>query len=152
VTLFAPDGYWRDVTEQVISRGYSPGASYLAPYPRVSSGQVFGDQAITNDGDIEAWPTWTVVGPLEQFTATNLTTGQTFTLTTSLAAGQTVTITTLRPTVRGPNGDNLAGGLNWPQAYLWPLLPGDNRVSFAAAGADVGTAINLAFHPRFEGW
>ena len=84
-------------------------------------------------------------------TATNHTAADAqFTLTYDLAAGQQITITTLRPTVRGPTGQNLTGSLDWPACELWPLLPGINDVEFQVSGSGTGTGITLEYYPRFE--
>jgi hypothetical protein len=100
---------------------------------------------------VAAWPEWTITGPASEIVATNHTYGQSFTLTYDLDAGETLTITTQRPTVRGPAGENLAGSLNWPEAYLWALAPGLNDIEFEVTGANTGTSISLAYHPRYEG-
>lgn len=152
LTLLCPDSYWRDVTPVILRREFQGGnTSFFAPYPTVSGGQILGDTTLTNDGDVQAWPSWTITGPATSITATNYTTGQTFTLSTTLTPGELVTITTKRPTVRGPAGQSLINALNWPAAYLWGLVPRANSVNFGVAGADIGTAIELSFFPRYEG-
>lgn len=151
VTLIAPDGYWRSVEPLTETRAFTAGASFLSPFLTVSPGSVLGSTTITNVGDVEAWPTWTVTGPATQVTATNNTTNQEWVFTYSLAAGEIATITTKRPTVRGPAGQNLVGRINWPAAYLWPLRDGTNSVNFQVAGAANGTSIVMSYYPRFEG-
>lgn len=152
LTLMCPDGYWRDVTPVRYERVFQPGnSSFFDPYPTVTSGQILGETFLGNDGDVDAWPSWTITGPATAITATNYTTGLTFTLTVTLAPGELVTITTRRPTVRGPSGESLINALNWPAAYLWGLPPGTNHVNLNVAGADAGTAIELTFYPRYEG-
>lgn len=151
LTLYAPDGAWYDTQQIRVPRSYGVGADYLHPYMTVSSSQVLGQTTIQNPGDLEAWPTWTITGPATQIVATNNTTGDTFTLTCTLTADQTVAITTLQPSVRGPAGENLVNALNWPRAYLWPLESGDNSITFTVSGGGVGTLIELAYNPRYEG-
>jgi hypothetical protein len=151
LTLMAPDGYWRDTAAVVENREYLPGTSFLAPFPQVSAGQVLGQSSVNNPGDVTAWPVWTINGPATVVTAANQTTGQSFVLTQAIAAGETITVTTKQPAVRGPVGQNLVNQLNWPDAYLWGLLPGDNDVNFAVAGASTGTKITLSFYPRYDG-
>ncbi len=151
LTLLAPDGYWRDVQQTTVYREFAAGSPYLNPYRTVTSSQVLGDTTIVNPGEVPAWPEWTITGPASAIEATNNTTGQTFTITYTLTAGQSITITTLQPTVRGPVGENIASALNWPAAYLWPLLPGSNSVSFDVTGAGAGTTITLSYHARYEG-
>jgi hypothetical protein len=151
ITLYCPDGYWRDTQPQTVTRRNSGTAvPYLTNYPTVSSSQVLGATTVNNSGEVEAWPVWTLTGPAAGLTATNHTTDQMFALTAPLAAGQTLTITTNRPTVRGPAGENLVGALDWPASELWPLAPGDNAVDFQVAGASTGTEITLTYYPRYE--
>lgn len=153
LTLLCPDGHWRATAPQVVQRAYSAGGGpFLAPYIRVSSGQVLGDTDLTNPGDVDGWPVWTITGPASAITATNYSTGAAFTLTFTLTAGQQIVIDTssIRPTVRGPAGQNLIGNLNWPGATLWGLAPGLNRVNFAVDGAGSGTAIEMSYRPRYE--
>lgn len=151
LTLYCPDGYWRDVAATVATRSYAPASSFFRPFLTITGSNVLGDTVIDNPGDVTAWPVWTIHGPCTQMKATNATTGQSFTLTYNLLAGETITITTDRPTVRGPAGQNVVNALNWPSAYLWGLLPGANTVQFVAAGSGEGSSVELAFHARYEG-
>lgn len=151
LTLYAPDGYWRDPVPLSVYRQFDAGGDFLSPFPNVSSSQVLGSTTIVNPGDVSAWPVWTITGPCGTVTAVNNTTGQTFTVTYTLLAGEQLTITTLQPTVRGPAGQNIISALNFPTAYLWPLLPGSNSVNFTVTGAGGNTKIQLDFNPRYEG-
>ncbi|MEU1761312.1 hypothetical protein [Micromonospora sp. NPDC005652] len=154
LTLFCPDGYWRDVVQTKVRRDYAAttGKPFLKPYLSVSSSRLLGDTTITNPGDVEGWPLWTIVGPASSVVATNRTTGQSFTLTHELDAGEVVTIdtTSSRPSVRGPEGQNLVGALDWPASELWPLVEGVNDVTFQMVGAAPGAYIELVYHPRYE--
>jgi len=155
LALLCPDGYWRDRSPLVVRREWGPpAASYLDPFPTVSSGNVLGDTVITNAGDVQAWPSWTITGPAQAITAVNHSADAAFTLTYALSAGQAITITTAgaRPSVRGPDGQSLIGALDWPAAELWPLLPGDNSVAFNLEGAGAGAAVELVYHRRYESW
>jgi hypothetical protein len=151
VTLYCPDGAWRDVQQVVTRRGASTPVAFNTPFLTLTGSAVLGDTVVNNPGDITAWPVWTITGPCTGLIATNSTTGQTFTLSYALLAGEQAVITTDRPTVRGPAGQNISGSLNWPTAYLWGLAPGDNTVTFNVLGSGVGSAIDLAFYPRYEG-
>jgi hypothetical protein len=150
LSLYCEDPYWRAVDP--LSTPYEYGGtpvSYLNPYVTVSPSSVLGETTAYNPGDVEAWPEWTIVGPASGLTATNNSTGESFTLTAALAAGETATITTDPPTVRGPSG-NWTENLNWPGAVLWGLQPGLNDVDFAVSGAAAGTQIILSYTPRYE--
>ncbi len=151
ITLFAPDGYWQDTNVSTVTYSYIPGVDYFNPFPQVSDSLNLGTSAINNGGDVDAWPTWTITGPMSAITATNTTTGYEFSLTAPLNAGEQITITTAQPTVRGPAGQNLVGNLNWPEAYLWWLTPGDNMLIINVSGAAAGTTVELSFQARHEG-
>ncbi len=151
LTLLAPEAYWRDVEPTTVVREYAPGADFLNPFPTISSASVIGTTTIDNPGDVEAWPTWVITGPMTVLTATNTTTSRSFELTYTLTGGQQISITTFRPTVRGPAGQNLVNALNWPTAYLWSLMPGSNNITFTLAGSGAGSRIELDFYPRFDG-
>lgn len=151
VSLWCPDGYWRDVEDTSLPFTYGEGTSFFAPYPQVSASQVLGSTTVNNPGEVVAWPRWTVTGPMVALTAINDTTGQSFELTYTLAAGQTITIDTNSPQITGPSGENLVSALNWPAAYLWPLVTGDNEVQFNVSGAEAGTGVELVFRARYEG-
>lgn len=154
LTLLCPDPYWRDVNPQQVSRDYvsSTGRSFLSPYLTVSSSRTLGQSMIANDGDVEAWPSWTITGPATQLTATNTTTGDSFTLTYNLLSGQqaTIAVDPTRPMLRGPGGVNLIGSLNWPGAVLWALVPGTNNVDLQLLGSGPGTKVELAYYRRYE--
>lgn len=152
LTLFCPDGYWRDTDVTREQRAYAPGSDFFNPFPTISSGSVLGRVPVVNPGDVPAWPSWNITGPATVITATNYTTNQSWQLTTTLAAGETATVNTMpRPTARGPVGQNLVGSFNWPDAFLWPLLAGSNDVEFTVAGASSGTAIEMVYQARYEG-
>lgn len=154
VTFFCPDGAWRDVTPVVENREFgsvSTLVSFLSPFWTLSSGSFGGSPVMGNPGDLTAWPEWTITGPMTGITGTNVTTGQSFTITYELVAGEEITMTTDRPTIRGPGGQNLVNALNWPSAYLWGVVPGDNEVEFSIGGFGVGTSVTIQFYPRYDG-
>lgn len=151
LSLYCPDPFWRDVKAESIPYSYAGApVSYLSPYLTVSPSSVLGVTTAHNAGDVEAWPTWTIIGPATAVVATNHSTGESFTLTGTLTAGQVATITTDPPAVRGPGGANWSNKLSWPGAVLWGLQPGVNDVEFAVAGAAAGTKITLSYVPRYE--
>lgn len=158
LSLFCEDPYWRDREPTVVPRSYTTPVSFLAPYPQVSTSQVLGGSIVVNPGSAEAWPDWSITGPADLITATNRTTGETWTLDPNapgidhgpIALGEEVKLTTDRPSVRGPAGEVWTGALNWPVASLWGLVPGDNDVVFTVQGASVGSSIALSFKARHE--
>lgn len=156
VTLWCEDPYWVDAQAVTVHRETGTLEDYLDPYPTVSSSQVLGATTVNNPGDVDVWPTWIVTGPASAITFTREDTEETFTLDMAetvhglLLEGETVTISTGPARVRSDTGENLVGGLNWPEAVLWSLPPGDTPVTFQLDGAEPGSAVDLVFYPRYE--
>lgn len=151
LTLFCPDGYWRDTAATSLELRYPAGVDFFSPFLSLSPNQVLGSGVVTNAGDIDAWPTWTILGPMSEIRATHRATGASWTLTYPLAAGKTITVTTDRPTARGPGGVNLSTAINYPKAMLWPLAPDDNAIDVDISGSTTATSVTLTFNARYEG-
>lgn len=150
LTLLCPDGHWRDSQPITIERRSGSSVDFLNPYPSLSSGDVLGATAITNPGQVEAWPTWRLDGPATQLVATNHTLGKTFTINHTLAAGESLTITTRPGRVTNSAGAPVNGALVRPGSVLWRLEPGVNDLTFTVTGAATATKITLSFYPRYE--
>lgn len=158
LTLFCEDPFWRDVDPVVEGRQYLLPASYLSPYPQVSTGQGLGASTIINPGDVEAWPQWSITGPATSILAANAATGETFTLDPNAAgiahgpllAGEQVIVTTESPAITGPDGSPWTGAIDWSTSALWGLAPGVNPVTITLNDAAVGSSAQLTFTPRYE--
>lgn len=161
VTLLCPEGYWRDTEPVTRTWTQETQPDFLTPtFPTIASGSVIGAAQLRNDGAADAWPSWTIRGPLTSLTATNVTRGETFVITYTLTAGQTLTMSTRPIEVRGPGGvqaisalNLLAGGIPWRVD-----AKSVTDISFTAAGAAApsspgatdGTAITATFYERYE--
>jgi hypothetical protein len=158
LALWCEDPYFYDPDPITEHRESGAGVDFFVPYPSVSSSQVLGDTTLTNPGDVVAWPVWTITGPASAVTFTHGGTAESFTLDPNAAAvghgnllaGEQVSIRTDPPQVRYQNGDNWVGALNWPGAVLWGLAPGGNEVTFTLSGSTTGSAVDVAFLPRYE--
>ncbi|WP_189041045.1 phage distal tail protein [Micromonospora sonchi] len=150
LTLLCPDGFWRDSEPVTWERRYGTNLDYLNPFPSVSSGDVLGDTEMWNPGSVPVYPTWQITGPLTAITATNHTTGETFTLTYALAPGEFINITTRPGRVTGPAGQMLGGALTRPGSTLWGLRRGLNHLQFEASGGSEGTSVTLTFRPQYH--
>ncbi|WP_432136837.1 phage tail protein [Streptomyces sp. bgisy154] len=156
LTLLCEDPYWLDKQPVMVHREYGVGADFLVPYPTVSSSQVLGATTVTNPGDVDVWPEWTITGPASLITFTREDTGDSFVLDPTavghgnLLAGEQVTVRTDPPQVRYQDGSNWIGALNWPSATLWSLPPGSTDVTFQLDGAGAGSAVDLTFYPKYE--
>lgn len=115
---------------------------------------------VNNPGDVGAYPTWTILGPLSgDFSLVRNTTAYSpgavlhiFGL--SLGAGQTATIVTAPGKLRASG--SVGAGISWTNLganpQFWALDPGDNTVSIE--GLPVGvfpTQLTLTFRPKYLG-
>jgi hypothetical protein len=155
LTLFCPDGFWRDIQPTTLGLSYRQGVAFLSPYPAISPGGLSGTFSLYNAGDADAWPVWQISGPMTTLTATNSTLGGLmFALSYPLDVGETATVDLSkpnRPILYSGGGQNLTGFLNWPGAVLWPLRGGENQVDLRMAGSGPGSHIDLTFYPRYGG-
>jgi hypothetical protein len=156
IVLYCEDPYWTAIEDTTVTRSFAAGtaAPFLTPFPHLSDSRVLGDTTITVDGDAEVWPVWAINGPASGLTAVHNETGEQFILTPiggDLGPDDVVTIFTDPPAIIGPDGSSWVGAINFADgAVLWPLQPGDNDITFTVPGADVGTAVSLAYRPRYE--
>ena len=158
LNLYCPEAYWRDVTATVVTFTSGTGVSTWFPYwpYDLTPSAIFSEETITNTGQIETWPVWTITGPGSNPTVTNLTTGETLVLSgLTLAAGDVVTIDTSErgstaKTILDQNGVNL-----WPYATtasaLWPLEVGANEILVELDGATGASAVELSYRRRWAG-
>ena len=128
--------YWLDGVVQ--SKQVTQGAAVQTWFPFLplvlGASDAFASFTITIAGDVQSWPTVTVVGPGQAIVCRNLTTGLSWTMsTTVLAAGSTLFVDH-RP---GRKSVTIDGTNAYPQlsadSALWALQPGSNRVELAVA-------------------
>ncbi|AYV29635.1 phage distal tail protein [Streptomyces virginiae] len=162
LVLRAMDPYWYSNAERQHdwSAGNGPllpflsGGSYPGFFPmRITSAGLGSDGLVdaVNDSAVEAWPVWTIYGPLSGLSLANTTTGKTFRLREEaiLPGGKALTIDT-RPGIKSAEID----GVNaWPkvqvESQLWPLRPGKNRIRVTAAAVSATTLIRMHYVPRY---
>lgn len=151
----AHDPYWYDTAGQ--SQTYTTGAQpvfFSDPFfgsPKLASDTVLGTQTISNAGDVEAWPVWTLKGPASSpIVLQNDTTGQEIRLAVTLTAAQSVVIDArpFRKTVRRDDGTNLFGSLD-PTSALWSLPQGDSTVTISLPGATADSFVTLNYARRW---
>lgn len=111
----------------------------------------FGSQTITNTGDVECWPVWTIHGPITSLTIANGTTGYSVTTTITLSSSDTLIIDTT-PFVKSVTkaGVNEYSTLS-TSSSLWSFAVGSNTVNFTIAGNTVATSIGLSYKQRYFG-
>lgn len=154
VVLRAVDPFWYDLTPTAATFTSAAPVNFLGdPFLpiKLSSDSILGEQTVTNDGDVIAWPVWTVQGPATSVVLTNVTTGQVIDLPVALTNVQSVTIDT-RPffkTVRRNDGTNLYGSLT-AASSLWALGSGGSTViRTTVAGSTAETFVTLVFSRRW---
>jgi len=152
VVFHAFDPFWYAVSPVVTSYTIGTPATFFPFFPLVLTNvNIFAQPTITNGGDVEAWPVWTVTGPGSGLTLTNLTTGQTLSFPSlTLAAGDRLVIDT-RPGKKSvvQNGVTNRYGLIATGGALWALAAGANSVSLQLSGATAASAVQLAYTPRY---
>lgn len=158
LSLYCPEAYWRDATATTHTFTSGVGVRSWFPYwpYDLTPSAVFAEESITNTGQIETWPVWTITGPCTDPTFTNLTTGEILELSgLTLAAGDVVTVDTSErgataKTIENQNGVNL-----WPYAtttsVLWPLEKGANIVRVTMGGTSGASSVQLSYRRRWAG-
>ena len=145
--------YWVDSVGSTVEVGeegdpvnWFPFAGSFPAFPlMLGASNTFEDFTVTNTGDVEAWPLVTVLGPATEIEVTNLSTGVMWHVTGTVGSGSTLSVDT-RPGQKlvRIDGVNSYSRLT-DTSYLWPLVPGENRVTMAAAGTDETTIIRFGW-------
>lgn len=145
-----PTPYWESGTTEEFTvttgntgRGLLPELTKL----KVTSSQVFGVITVDNEGDVPAYPTWYLRGPMSDITITNGT--QSFSFDESIAAGETITINTETGEVTDDLGANRYSMLS-PAPKLFRIPPGESSVSINAVAATNAAEARLEYSPLFE--
>jgi hypothetical protein len=145
------DPYWRDVnaTQVTIERGE---LGLWLPWPPVTvvSDDVFATVTVNNDGDVQAFPVWTVSGPA---TSVSLTTdrGDALTVAFPINANETLTIDT-RPgfkTVTDQDGNNRFSSLDVNEDSLFGFAVGVTQVSVSIVDPSPDSRVNLSWRRRY---
>lgn len=149
LSFVAADPYWHG---QSIVRQFMTGEIRdLFPGPPfdINPSNIIGLATVTNPGDVDAWPVWTVDGPFSAFTiglgdATVEWEG-------SVTAGQSIVID-MHPrmlTIRDGSGGDRWDGTTKVEFAAIP--PGDDvDLGLSLTGATAETRISLQFTPRYR--
>lgn len=117
--------------------------------------------SIINDGDLEAFPVWTITGPATSVNVNNTTTGKGWLYTSSLvgfnlASGKSLTIDTrFSPPRTGlpvvdSDGTSRFSSFH-PASSMFTLAPGQNDFTITFAGNSGATEIEVSWLPRYFG-
>lgn len=151
IKLTAPDSFFTDIEETIIIYE-EPALDYFHGAAPV--------QIIMNNGDIDAYPIWEIIGPGRDITITNLTTGKFFSLTASggitLDIGESLIVDTrlgsARPglQVYDDTGQNFFYKLT-NTSDLWWLVPGENRFKVEMLDMNVADSeVHLSYLPSYR--
>lgn len=153
IVFRAHDPYWYAISDVVADFAIETAPVFFPIFPlRLTASEIAVDTTVTNSGDVETWPVWTITGPGSGIALHNLTTGKAITMPgVTLTNGESIEIDT-RPgakTVLRNDGTNM-----WPYlsttSSLWPLVRGSNAVRLEMTGAVVGVSkLRISHRPRY---
>jgi hypothetical protein len=159
LALTADDPWWKGpqtFTPYGVSAVATPfyGPSGYGPPFYISAGNSSGSQPISNPGDVDAWPVWTLTGPLSTFTITHPDGGQ-VAGAPNLLAGEQLVIDTrpgakfaTRTAADGTTSDYTPSLTSWD----WRPIPAGTTQNIAVALTGTGGAV-AAIEPRyFRAW
>lgn len=110
-----------------------------------------GGVAISNPGDVPSYPVWQLTGPFTSITATNSTTGKSWTIGYTAGSGDTLTLDT---TPGRTSLVNVSGVNQWDKLItgyqLWPVVGGTNTLAVSVNGATSASQARLTYTPRYE--
>lgn len=151
---FDPFFYASDV-ETITFRG---DATELIPFfsspflgLHLSQSQSFNGSTFLNVlGDADCFPVWSISGPMDTATFTNVSSGLSFTVNYQLLEGDTATIDTTpgKKTATLDDGTNIWQYLG-TNPQLWPIAPYANEIDITVTGITSSTEVNLEYRPRF---
>jgi hypothetical protein len=153
LSLYANDPFWYDPTYTLLTFVPSSGAPTflpaLIPILLGFSGILSGF-SISNTGDYEAWPIWTIHGPGTNPTLTNNTTGKVTTFTKVLGSSDVLVVDT-RPLMKSVT---LNGAVDWsfynPTSSLWPLAKGQNNIAVAVSSTGANSLVQCSYKQRYK--
>ena len=157
ITMTAPDPYWTSVDSESSFLGADPDPRGLLPRLAnlpVKSSQVIGAFTVENAGDVNAFPTWTFRGPMDDVTVTSAA-GQSFAYIDPILEDETITVDTLTGTVVDQDGVNKYGSLG-ASPKLFSIPAGRSTLNVEATGTSPGidgvgaTLITCSYKPRRE--
>jgi len=159
LVLKALDPYWYgdDVRAVWVPEAAEPIAFFplvhdSGNFIELNPSQVIGSTYHDNEGDVEAWPKWTITGPADSIELENVTTGKKIELNASVGSGEQRIITT-KPgisTIVDETGANCWAELS-DESALWALEPGENELVLSAGSSTSETVIEMVYQPRYEG-
>lgn len=152
LTFAADDPLWSDAQPIELQFGTSS-AGGVPPMPPIvlAPPTLLGETRVTNAGDADSYPVWTIHGPGQPLLA-NSTTGRSFGLDVTLGSDEIVTVDTrqgMQSAVDQDGDDRWSDLVKSSPRDLWPLAPGLNELSLALAGSGEGSQVILSYTRRW---
>lgn len=150
VVLRCPAPFWLgDPSVTRLQIAYGSTFFPLLPVQLVAS-SILGSTTLVNDGDAEAFPIYTITGPVTNPAIANATNGTFITINQTLLAGETITIDTREgvKTVLKGDGTNLYSSMA-SGSSLAPLQSGSNAMTFTVLGATTNTSVVISYQNRY---
>ncbi len=140
--LCVPDPMWRGTTDAVHPFAAATPTTFFPFFPLVLTGsEVLDTATLTNDGDVDAYPVWTLTGPFNGATLVNVTTGERLGVSSQLLAGETLTVDTTPGVTSIVDQDGVSRFAEiTTDRDFWTLPPGDTEVRIEMAELDVAAS------------
>jgi hypothetical protein len=167
LALSTLDPYWSDVNDTALhfpqtfnnsgilfpstAQPTAAGITFPSPGIQFNTNLEQSSFVLTNWGDALCYPNWLFTGPgTPTVKNISVTPNRTWALTQSIPAGQQVQVVTAKG---HQSCKNVTTGANlWGQLVpndLFPLFPGDNKVTITVAGATAATVVDVGFTNRW---
>lgn len=130
------------LTDSATPSTSSGGFSFpLGPFPFAFGSASPGSITANNAGNIESYPAITVeaITDLSGITLTNVTTGESWSITLTVAAGDFLVVDMGERTVYLSGTASRSSLVNRPGSDWWAVQPGDNTLQFSASGDGTAT-------------
>jgi hypothetical protein len=148
--LRAPRPFWRSTTVQQFTvtgggtgRGLLPQLSKL----RVSSSQSLGTIQINNTGDVASFPTYRIIGPIQNLSISNGTVG--FSFAEPVLEGEVIFVNTETGEVTDQTGANRYSILS-PAPKLFRIPTGESAIFIEGTDTGPSTRIDAFYSQKFE--
>lgn len=135
-----------ETPETVITGGM--GIPATIPFD-MAGGEGAASYGVNNAGNDYAEPIFRINGPFLSCIVTNVTTGETFTITDTLASDESIEVNTQDKTILKNETENAYSTMT--SGNFWRLAPGFNYIQFTAVGEDVTTILTINWRDSYIG-
>lgn len=149
ISLQAANPFWLSGLEETFTIGSGGTGRGLLPQLtklKLASSTTLGTVTLINAGDVAAFPTWEITGPVQNLTISNGFQGFGF---DSVADGEVILVNTEDGTVTNPDGDNLYARLD-PAPKLFSFPAGTTTIAIEGTDTTPTFNVTLTYSPRYE--